>query len=138
MKIASIILTLCALAMNISASAQSADPNKIVKMTPEKLTLTSEWDKTFPQSPDVDHSKVTFINRYGITLAADMYKPKGKKGPFAAIAVCGPFGAVKEQAAGLYTQEMAKREFLTLADNYEFIPFDSIEYFFNEYIGDKK
>ena len=97
--------------MGISAK----DPNKTDKMTPEKLTLTTEWDKTFPQSPEVDHSKVTFVNRYGITLAADMYKPKGKKGPFTAIAVCGPFGAVKEQASGLYAQEMAKRGFLTIA-----------------------
>ena len=115
MKIASIIVSICAFALNLSATAQTADPNKIVKMTPEKLTLTTEWDKTFPQTPDVDHSKVTFVNRYGITLAADMYKPKGKKGPFAAIAVCGPFGAVKEQASGLYAQEMAKRGFLTIA-----------------------
>lgn len=81
----------------------------------EKLTLTKEWDKTFPKSDKVDHSKVTFVNRYGITLAADMYKPKGAKGKLPAIAVCGPFGAVKEQAAGLYAQEMAERGFLTIA-----------------------
>ena len=81
----------------------------------EKLTLTKEWDKTFPKSDKVNHSKVTFINRYGITLAADMYKPKGAKGKLPAIAVCGPFGAVKEQAAGLYAQEMAERGFLTIA-----------------------
>lgn len=81
----------------------------------EKLTLTKEWDKTFPQSDKVDHSKVTFVNRYGITLAADMYKPKGAAGKLPAIAVCGPFGAVKEQAAGLYAQEMAERGFLTIA-----------------------
>lgn len=81
----------------------------------ENLTLTKEWDKTFPKSDKVDHSKVTFVNRYGITLAADMYKPKGATGKLAAIAVCGPFGAVKEQAAGLYAQEMAERGFLTIA-----------------------
>ena len=81
----------------------------------EKLTLTHDWDKTFPKSDKVDHSKVTFVNRYGITLAADMYKPKGATGKLPAIAVCGPFGAVKEQAAGLYAQEMAERGFLTIA-----------------------
>lgn len=81
----------------------------------EKLTLTKEWDKTFPKSDKVDHSKVTFVNRYGITLAADMYKPKHSTGKLPAIAVCGPFGAVKEQAAGLYAQEMAERGFLTIA-----------------------
>ena len=81
----------------------------------ENLTLTKEWDKTFPKSDKVDHSKVIFVNRYGITLAADMYKPKGATGKLPAIAVCGPFGAVKEQAAGLYAQEMAERGFLTIA-----------------------
>ena len=81
----------------------------------EKLDFTQEWDKTFPQSGKVEHSKVTFHNRYGITLAADVYKPKGKDGKLAAIAVCGPFGAVKEQAAGLYAQTMAERGFLTMA-----------------------
>ena len=81
----------------------------------EKLTLTKEWDKTFHKSDKVDHSKVTFVNRYGITLVADMYKPKGATGKLPAIAVCGPFGAVKEQAAGLYAQEMAERGFITIA-----------------------
>ena len=81
----------------------------------EHLTLTTDWDKTFPKSDKVDHSKVTFVNRYGITLAADMYRPKGATGRLPAIAVCGPFGAVKEQAAGLYAQEMAERGFLTIA-----------------------
>lgn len=81
----------------------------------EKLTLTQEWDKTFPQSSKVEHRKVTFHNRYGITLAADLYQPKGASGRLAAIAVCGPFGAVKEQAAGLYAQTMAERGFLTIA-----------------------
>ena len=81
----------------------------------EKLTLTQAWDKTFPQSEKVEHSKVTFHNRYGITLAADVYKPKDADGKLAAIAVCGPFGAVKEQASGLYAQTMAERGFLTMA-----------------------
>ena len=81
----------------------------------EKLRLTETWDKTFPKSKNVDHKKVTFHNRYGISLAADMYVPKDAKGRLPAIAVCGPFGAVKEQAAGLYAQEMAEREFLTIA-----------------------
>ena len=84
-------------------------------MKTETLHLTQEWDKTFPKSEKVDHSKVTFINRYGITLAGDLYVPKtgGEKLP--AIAVCGPFGAVKEQCSGLYAQTMAERGFVTLA-----------------------
>ena len=80
-----------------------------------KLNLTQEWDKTFPKSDKVDHSKVTFLNRYGITLAADLYKPRHAAGKLPAIAVCGPFGAVKEQCSGLYAQTMAERGFLTLA-----------------------
>ena len=80
-----------------------------------KMNLTNEWDKTFPKSYKVNHSKVTFRNRYGITLAADMYSPKNAEGRLAAIAVCGPFGAVKEQSAGLYAQTMAERGFLTIA-----------------------
>ena len=79
------------------------------------LTLTEEWDKTFPKSEQVNHRKVTFRNRYGITLAADLYEPKNAAGRLAAIAVCGPFGAVKEQASGLYAQTMAECGFLTLA-----------------------
>lgn len=78
------------------------------------LNLTSEWDKTFPKSEKVDHKKVTFPNRFGIALAADMYTPKNAEGKFPAIAVCGPFGAVKEQSSGLYAQEMAERGFLTI------------------------
>lgn len=80
-----------------------------------QLDLTTEWDKTFPKSEKVNHRKVTFFNRYGITLAADLYEPKGAEGKLAAIAVCGPFGAVKEQASGLYAQNVAERGFLTLA-----------------------
>ena len=81
----------------------------------EKLNLTEKWDKTFPKSEKVNHRKVTFHNRYGITLAADIYEPKNYEGKLSAIAVCGPFGAVKEQASGLYAQEMAKRGFLAIA-----------------------
>ena len=80
-----------------------------------ELKLTTEWDKTFPKSEKVNHEKVTFHNRYGITLAADMYTPKDAAGKLAAIAVCGPFGAVKEQSSGLYAQTMAERGFLTIA-----------------------
>ena len=81
----------------------------------EKLTLTQEWDKVFPKSDKVNHTKVTFHNRYGITLAADLYIPKDATGKLPAIAICGPFGAVKEQASGLYAQALAERGFLTLA-----------------------
>ncbi len=84
-------------------------------MKAEELKLTREWDKTFPKSDKVDHSKVTFVNRYGITLAGDLYVPKGREGKLPAIAVSGPFGAVKEQSSGLYAQTMAERGFLTLA-----------------------
>ena len=81
----------------------------------EKLNLTQEWDKVFPKSDKVDHRKVTFYNRYGITLAADLYTPKGAESKLPAIAVSGPFGAVKEQSSGLYAQKMAELGFLTLA-----------------------
>ena len=81
----------------------------------EELILTQAWDKTFPKSEKVDHCKVTFVNRYGITLASDLYIPKNAEGKLPAIAVCGPFGAVKEQCSGLYAQTMAEKGFLTLA-----------------------
>ena len=81
----------------------------------EELILTQEWDKVFPKSEAVVHSKVTFVNHFGITLAADMYVPKNANGKLPAIAVSGPFGACKEQSSGLYAQEMAKRGFLALA-----------------------
>lgn len=84
-------------------------------MKKENLTLVQDWDKTFPQSDKVEHSKVTFVNRYGITLAADMYVPKNTDGKLPAIVVSGPFGAVKEQCSGLYAQTMAERGFLTIA-----------------------
>ena len=80
-----------------------------------KLELVKEWDKVFPQSDKVNHSKVTFVNRYGITLAADLYIPQNTSGKLPTIAVCGPFGAVKEQSSGLYAQIMAERGFLTIA-----------------------
>lgn len=81
----------------------------------EQLSLTEEWDKVFPKSEKVDHKKVTFVNRYGITLAADMYTPKGVSGQLPAIAVSGPFGAVKEQSSGLYAQQLAECGYLTIA-----------------------
>ena len=81
----------------------------------EKLQLGTEWDKTFPRSEQVEHKKVTFHNRYGVTLAADLYAPRGVDGPLPALAVSGPFGAVKEQSSGLYAQKMAEKGFLTIA-----------------------
>lgn len=95
-----------------TVNARHEGPNKIVK---ENLKLTQKWDKTFKKSDKVDHQKVTFVNRYGITLAADMYTPKDAKGKLPALAVAGPFGAVKEQASGLYAQTMAEKGFVTLA-----------------------
>ena len=91
-------------------------PAQNTRKNMEQLNLTQEWDKTFPKSDKVNHSKVTFINRYGIMLTADLYAPKtifGGKLP--AIAVSGPFGAVKEQSSGLYAQTLAERGFLTIA-----------------------
>lgn len=81
----------------------------------EKLNVTQEWDKVFPKSDKVTHRKVSFRNRYGITLVADLYMPLNVNGKLPAIAVSGPFGAVKEQSAGLYAQTMAERGFLTIA-----------------------
>ena len=101
------------LATNVAAFAQTETPQ--ARFQEEQLNLTAEWDKTFPQSDKVTHCKVTFHNRYGITLAADLYMPKGAAGKLPAIAVSGPFGAVKEQASGLYAQTLAERGFLTLA-----------------------
>lgn len=96
-------------------STVTAQTGETTKMAMGKLELTQEWDKTFPQSDKVSHRKVTFTNRYGITLAADFYKPVGVESPLPAIAVSGPFGAVKEQASGLYAQTLAEQGFLTLA-----------------------
>ena len=84
-------------------------------MKTAELKLTQDWDKTFEKSDRVNHRKATFVNRYGITLAADMYTPKVIGGKLPAIAVCGPFGAVKEQCSGLYAQTMAERGFVTIA-----------------------
>lgn len=109
-----LLLATCLLAFSVG-KVDLAASNPDNKNIMENLTLTKEWDKTFPKSDKVDHSKVLFVNRYGITLAADMYRPKSADGKLPAIAVCGPFGAVKEQAAGLYAQEMAERGFLTIA-----------------------
>ena len=79
------------------------------------MQLTQEWDKTFPKSSKVNHRKVTFHNRFGITLAADLYEPKDATGKLPALAISGPFGACKEQASGLYAQTIAESGFLTLA-----------------------
>ena len=84
-------------------------------MKTAELNLTNEWDKVFLKSEKVDHKKVTFVNHFGITLAADMYIPKNTEGKLPAIAVSGPFGACKEQSSGLYAQQMAERGFLTIA-----------------------
>ena len=97
---------------SLTAQNQPINSNSFME---EKLTLTQEWDKVFPKSDKVNHTKVTFHNRYGITLAADLYIPKGATGKLPAIAICGPFGAVKEQSSGLYAQTLAERGFLTLA-----------------------
>lgn len=98
-----------------ASTSEKVDSNQRNNKSMEKLELTKEWDKVFPKSDKVDHSKVTFRNRYGITLAADMYVPKNASGKMPAIAVSGPFGAVKEQSSGLYAQAMAERGFLTIA-----------------------
>ena len=99
-------------ALLLTACNQNQQNDKSMTTT---LQLTQEWDKTFPKSDKVDHKKVTFNNRFGIELAADMYVPKDANGKLAAIAVSGPFGAVKEQSSGLYAQMMAERGFLTIA-----------------------
>ncbi|TCK89090.1 hypothetical protein EDC19_2504 [Natranaerovirga hydrolytica] len=96
-------------------SGNENDVNTTNESAAKDLTITDEWDKVFPQSENVNHRKVTFHNRYGITLVADLYEPKDVEGPLPAIAVSGPFGAVKEQSSGLYAQTMAERGFLTIA-----------------------
>ena len=108
-------LLLAACLLGAAPLAAQTDNLKTNQIMEERLTLTQEWDKTFPQSEKVRHSKVTFHNRYGITLAADLYLPREASGLLPAIAVCGPFGAVKEQASGLYAQTLAERGFLTIA-----------------------
>jgi len=110
MKHLAITIALFGLLMGLSGCDKKGENNM-----ENELKLTEEWDKVFPKSDKVDHRKVTFHNRYGITLAADVYTPKDAKGPFPAIAVSGPFGAVKEQSSGLYAQELAERGFLAIA-----------------------
>ena len=108
-----LVLIGACVALLASCSQQKQERN--MDNQKQKLELTQEWDKVFPQSENVDHKKVTFRNRYGIELAADMYTPKNAQGKLAAIAVSGPFGAVKEQTSGLYAQHMAERGFITIA-----------------------
>lgn len=112
--IVSSILLVGGLTMAKSQSMSNLNTNTSLAPV-EKTVLTQKWDKVFPESDKVEHRKVTFVNRYGITLAADMYSPKDANGALPAIAVSGPFGAVKEQSSGLYAQQLAERGFLTLA-----------------------
>ncbi|MFA4047084.1 alpha/beta hydrolase [Prevotella sp. PCHR] len=108
------LFVICTIIITGATGKRTSNLNNEKNM--EYLNLTTVWNKTFPKSDKVNHSKVTFTNRYGITLAADMYVPKNAtSGKLPAIAVCGPFGAVKEQASGLYAQTMAERGFLTIA-----------------------
>lgn len=114
--LASLVSFLPMMSQPLQNSKDMNDPNTNKSLAPvEKLELTQQWDKVFPKSDKVEHLKVTFVNRYGITIAADMYRPKISDGKFAAIAVSGPFGAVKEQSSGLYAQQLAERGFLTIA-----------------------
>lgn len=100
---------------SLTATSQVMD-NSVNNLAPvEQLVITQEWDKVFPKSDKVNHRKVTFVNRYGITLAADMYTPRDASGKLPAIAVSGPFGAVKEQSSGLYAQQLTERGFITIA-----------------------
>lgn len=108
------LITLLAFLSVANVTAETIDnPKKISDM--DTLELTQEWDKTFPKSDKVTHTKITFHNRYGITLAADLYKPLNAEGRLAAVAVSGPYGAVKEQVSGRYAQSLAERGFLTIA-----------------------
>ncbi len=108
-------LLVCVEAIIVKSQTMNNLNTNLSSAPTEQLTLTEEWDKVFPKSEKVNHSKVTFVNRYGITLAADMYTPKNAKGRLPAIAVSGPFGAVKEQSSGLYAQQLAESGFLTIA-----------------------
>lgn len=110
-----ILMTLLVTGMATACVNNKTDNSQEKDNSMETLELTNEWDKVFPQSDKVNHSKVTFRNRYGITLAADMYVPKNANGKLPAIAVSGPFGAIKEQVSGLYAQTMAERGFLAIA-----------------------
>ncbi|MBR5715622.1 MAG: alpha/beta hydrolase [Bacteroidales bacterium] len=106
---------LAMLALGVLTACNNSNKQIKTEENMQKLELTQEWDKTFPQSEKVNHQKVTFETQYGLTLAADLYTPKNAEGKLAAIAVSGPFGAVKEQCSGLYAQTMAERGFVTLA-----------------------
>ena len=108
-----LVFTALVIAGVLVACSQKNNQTKEDNM--KKLELTQEWDKVFPKSDKVDHRKVTFETQYGLTLAADLYTPKGAQGKLAAIAVSGPFGACKEQSSGLYAMRMAERGFVTLA-----------------------
>ena len=108
-----IVFTALVIAGVLVACSQKNNQTKEDNM--KKLELTQEWDKVFPKSDKVDHRKVTFETQYGLTLAADLYTPKGAQGKLAAIAVSGPFGACKEQSSGLYAMRMAERGFVALA-----------------------
>lgn len=108
-NVVSIFIVLLALTSCVNNSTSKRNKNM------DTLNLTQEWDKTFPKSDKVEHTKVTFHNRYGIALAADLYKPKNAQGRLAAIAVSGPYGAVKEQVSGRYAQTLAEYGFLTIA-----------------------
>ena len=107
------ILTICAVSAILMAGCNSRTDKDSNNM--KNLELTKEWDKVFPQSNKVEHSKIIFHNRYGVTLAADLYVPKNVSGKLPAIAMSGPYGAVKEQVSGLYAQTLAERGFLTIA-----------------------
>ncbi|PJG86340.1 alpha/beta hydrolase [Conservatibacter flavescens] len=110
------LLKMTALAALLAASTSTFAQIKVTPMNNiQTVTVTQEWDKIFPKSDKVDHQKVQFKNRYGITLVGDLYVPKNAKGKLPAIAVSGPFGAVKEQTSGIYAQELAERGFVTLA-----------------------
>ena len=111
-KTVAIILAAVSAAGCCATQTQESQNDKFME---EKLNLTQEWDKVFPQSDKVNHSKITFHNRYGVTLAADLYVPKNAEGKLPAIATSGPYGAVKEQVSGLYAQTLAERGFITIA-----------------------
>lgn len=108
-NVVSIFIVLLALTSCVNNSTSKRNKNM------DTLNLTQKWDKTFPKSDKVEHTKVTFHNRYGIALAADLYKPQNAQGRLAAIAVSGPYGAVKEQVSGRYAQTLAEYGFLTIA-----------------------
>ena len=111
----SAVVTLTGIMLLSNCTNEKTNQKTNEDMEMKTLTMTQEWDKVFPQSKKVNHSKITFHNRYGITLAADLYIPKHAEGKLPAIAVSGPFGAVKEQASGLYAQKLAEDGFLTIA-----------------------